>query len=179
MLPKSGDTTLLANWRPIAILRITYKIFSRLIYQRLMPILNNHQSGDQVGFRPNCSVEDVFIMYETVVSKCLEWNLPLWTASLDLRKAFDRIEYHALFQALHEQGIDNTYVALLAKLYADQSGHLRGSQHFAIERGVKQGDIISPLLFNAGLEMVMRKWKSAILGHGIQIDGGEHLTNIR
>ena len=72
MLPKSGDTTLLANWRPIAILRITYKIFSRLIYQRLMPILNNHQSSDQVGFRPNCSVEDAFIIYETVASKYLE-----------------------------------------------------------------------------------------------------------
>ena len=44
---------------------------------------------------------------------------------------------------------------------------------------MKQGDIISPLLFNSGLEQALRSWKSRLAGHGIMIGGSERLTNIR
>ena len=79
-------------------MRTSYKIFSRLVHQRLVHVVND-QSKDQFGFRLRKSVHEAFIIYETVVTKCLERNVPLWTASLDLRKAFDRIEYETLSMA--------------------------------------------------------------------------------
>ena len=100
-------------------------------------------------------------------------------ASLDLRKAFDRIEYTSLFTALREQGIDDDYLALLASVYAGQSGCVRGSPHFPITRGVNQGDIISPILFNAALESVVRRWKMRIGQCGVNDGIEEKLTNIR
>ena len=151
-----------------------------MIYQRLHATLESHQSRDQVGFRPKYSVEDAFIVLESMISKSYEWKFPIWMASLDLRKAFDRIEYHALFDALREQGVGDNYLALLASMYSDQTGCIRGSKkYFNIERGVKQGDIISPVLFNAALELVMRRWKIRINGSGINLGIGECLTNIR
>ena len=54
MIPKSGDRADPANWRPIAILRASYKIFARLLLQRLHPYLEPRQSPDQRGFRPGC-----------------------------------------------------------------------------------------------------------------------------
>jgi len=179
MIPKSGSRKDPANWRPIAVLRVSYKIFSRLIHQRLRPILEEQQSHDQRGFRPNCSVEDAFLVFEGVTEKCIEWNIPLWMASLDLRKAFDRVEYPALFEALQAQGVPPAYLALLAEMYRGQSGHLREAEDFQIGRGVKQGDIISPLLFNAALECAMRRWKDKIGTDGLPVGERNVLTNIR
>ncbi len=79
-----------------------------------------------------------------------EWNAPIWFASLDLTKAFDRIEYSPLFDALLQQGVPRCYCTLLWKLYKGQTGSVHGTERFTIERGVKQGDVISPILFNAG-----------------------------
>ena len=114
MLPKSGDLKDPSNWRPIAILPIVYKIFVRMVYNRLSPILEKEQSHDQFGFRRDRRIEDVFAILESVISKTIEWNLPLWMVSIDLRKAFDRISYPALFQALREQNVPESYIQLLS-----------------------------------------------------------------
>ena len=180
MIPKSGDLQNPANWRPIAILPILYKIFPRMIYHRLHPILDRHQSNDQFGFRPACRIDDAFIVLENMIGKSIEFNTPLWMASIDLRKAFDRIQYGPLFKAIRGQGISDSYIALLTELYRDQWGHVRGGSYFQIQRGVKQGDVISPMLFNAGLEMAIRSWKKRLTNHWIWLsDQLLRLTNTR
>ena len=133
----------------------------------------------QTGLRPGTGIEDAFLVFESLCNKSLEWNLPLWFASLDLTKAFDRAEYGPLFEALLEQGVPKPYCALLWKLYQNQSGKLQQGHGFSIQRGVRQGDVISPILFNAVLESAMRKWKRKLLAsHGLVI-AGEKITNIR
>ena len=81
--------------------------------------------------------------------------MPLWFASLDLRKAFDRVEWTQLFGALSSQGLANEYLTLLKVLYSGQIGVLGDARTFNIQRGVRQGDVLSPLLFNAALKAVM------------------------
>ena len=49
MLPKSGDSSQPTNWRPIAVSKITYKIFSRLLYNRLRVVMDEQQPHDQTG----------------------------------------------------------------------------------------------------------------------------------
>ena len=85
---------------------------------------------------------------------------------MDLRKVFDRIDHIAMFQALREQGVEDPEVALLLDLYAHQVGSANGSRVFDIQRGVKQGDVISSLLFNAALEFVFVRWKARLQSHG-------------
>ena len=83
-----------------------------------------------------------------------------------LRKAFDRIQFGPLFAALREQGVPEGYIHLLGLLYKDQKGTVNGSAFFDILRGVKQGDVISSMLFNAGLETAFRSWKRRLGCHG-------------
>ncbi|OLP93183.1 Retrovirus-related Pol polyprotein from type-2 retrotransposable element R2DM [Symbiodinium microadriaticum] len=64
-------------------------------------------------------------------------------------------------------------------LYSSQTGSVSDSRKFHIGRGVKQGDIISPLLFNAGLEHAIREWKACLHDEGIHIGAPANLTNIR
>ena len=100
-------------------------------------------------------------------------------STLIKKKTFDRLEYGPLSDALRQQNIGARYLSLLASIYCKQTGRVGNSHTFLIHRGVKQGDIISPVLFNAGLEMALRRWKTTIGKRGIMIDTGELLTNIR
>eukprot|EP00973_Karenia_brevis_P050781 7053830-Karenia_brevis.AAC.1 len=84
-----------------------------------------------------------------MVSKALEFNVEFWCASLDLSKAFDTINHSFLFQALAVQNIPSSYIQLLQLLYKSQKGQVGSSYIFDIETGVKQGDVLSTLLFNA------------------------------
>ncbi|KAJ4446882.1 hypothetical protein ANN_13582 [Periplaneta americana] len=85
-----------------------------------------------------------------------------------------------LNQALSNQGVEHKYINILTKLYGDSHATVmteREGQTFRIERGVRQGDPISPKLFTSLLEDIFRKlkWKKR---HGINING-HRLTNLR
>ena len=77
-------------------------------------------------------------------ARALSGICPCGLASLDLTKAFDRADYGPLFEALLEQGVPKPYCELLWKLYQNQSGKLQQGHGFSIQRGVRQGDVISP-----------------------------------
>ena len=166
MLPKKGNLNDPANYRPIALLPILYKLFSKMLYNRIMPHLNARQSDDQCGFRPGCWLEDGFAIYEGIVGNAIEFNLDIWICSIDSQKAFDRIAYASLFQALRVHGLPEYYIHLLIALYSNQRASVHGSEYFEIARGVKQGDIISPILFNCALEVAFSRWKRNLSDHG-------------
>ena len=124
-------------------------------------------------------MEHALLVLETVIGKSIDWNFDLWMASLDFRKAFDKIGHDSLFGALRAQGVPPEYVDLLATFYQNQTGAVEGSMVFPIQRGVKQGDVLSPALFNAGFEEAIYCWKRRLTTHGFDVGAQERLTNER
>ena len=80
----------------------------------MLPETGNH---DQFGFRRNKTIDDVFVILESIIGKTNEWDLLVWMISLDLRKAFDKIKFAPLFAALREQDMPELYIHLLSALY--------------------------------------------------------------
>ena len=186
VLFKKGDPKIPGNYRPICIIPILYKVFSKVVCERIKTTLLEAQSWDQAGFRPGFSCEDHLFTITMVAEKCNEFNIPLWVAAIDFSKAFDSISHCSIFQALREQGVPGAYLGVLSRLYQEQRAHVQGecqSRSFPITKGTKQGDPISPLIFNAVLEDVMRKvkckWGKRKYGMSLQPELEEHLTNLR
>ena len=180
MLPKDDDLNELTNWRPIAILPIFYKIYAKLIYNRISPQLFQHQSWDQHGFTPGIRIEDALVCAEITIEHHQEFQLPLWMLSMDMRKAFDTIDHAALMQALRSKGLSDEYISLLTILYSGQKDTVNHSSEFLIQKGVKQGDTLSAILFNCILDMAFDLWRSSLTTEGIFIAHGlPRLTNIR
>ena len=118
------------------------------------------QGPDQSGFRKEYGCDDNQFMVVQVIEKLSEFNLPLWMCALDFRNAFDTIEHFAIWKALQAQGVPNTYIAILRNLYSEQVGKAitpTMSREFRIGRGTKQGDPMSPALFNVVLEEVFNR----------------------
>ena len=95
---------------------------ARILYNRIRNRLDDAQSEDQYGFRKGRSTTHALIVLESIISKSIEYDMPVWIVSVDLRKAFDRVEHAALFEALTQQMDDLEYVALLKLLYKEQIG---------------------------------------------------------
>ena len=156
------------------------KLFSRMIYNRLQSKINKRLSYDQCAFRPKFAIEDALYVADILLGKCSEYNIPVWAASLDMQKVFDRIGHDTIFEALRYFDVDESLIALIQILYMEQSGTMDGTHYFDILRGVRQGDILSVLLFNAVLDFAFNKWKCKLSSHGWKLDDSDdRLTNIR
>ena len=121
-----------------------------------------------------------------LVEKHAEFNLELWSAAIDFEKAFDSIEHERLWEAMLDMEVHPVYVRVLSILYAGQQGVVitdKISRRFEIRRGEKQGDPLSPVLFNAVLQQAMgplvKQWVARGWGVKLGKDDDDQITNLR
>ena len=140
VLFKKGGPCNLENYRPISILPIILKLFSRVLYGRIKDILAKAQSASQARFRSGYSCEDHFFTLTMVYEKMLEGNQEFWVVAIDFRKAFDLVYHKAIWTALDDQGVPLPYVRTLRSMYECQVGRVLTdveSITFDITRGTK------------------------------------------
>ena len=142
----------------------------------LDPIIDRHQSEDQAGFRKKWSTVHHLHAFTLIQEKCHEWQQTTWVAAIDYQKAFDSVEHASIWAALTRQGVPAGYVQLLDALYKGQSAHVKTdclSRSYEINRGTKQGDPLSSLLFNALLEDIVTDVKPSWSAKGMGIKMGD------
>ncbi|XP_072048653.1 uncharacterized protein [Amphiura filiformis] len=110
LLHKKGDKEDIKNYRPISLLSHAYKIFTRLIQNRIKIILDENQPREQAGFREGFSTTDHLHDLNQLIEKANEYQLKLCIGYIDYEKAFDSVEHSDLFAALRRIGVNEGYV---------------------------------------------------------------------
>ena len=122
VLHKGGPTHDAANYRPICILDISYKVLARIIYSRIILKIDAAQSVDQAGFRKEFSTDDHLLTSTILIEKVWKSRKQLWICAVDFQKAFDSVKFDAIWEALKECEVEEGYIELLKSLYSGQKG---------------------------------------------------------
>ena len=137
------------------------------------------QAEDQAGFRKTYQTTHHLATYRLLGQKCQEWWIKMWTATVDFTKAFDSISHKSIWEALKSCNADHEYVSLLRKITETRRRRCKQTKSniFDIQRGSKQGDPMSSLLFNTVLQYSLKDQQ----GMGIYLSDHDCdcLTNLR
>ena len=121
----------------------------------------NYELPDvQAGFRKGRGTRDQIANILWIIKKAREFQKKIYFCFIDYAQAFDCMDHNKLWKILKEMGIPDHLTCLLRNLYADQEATVRTghgtTDWFQIGKGVRQGCMLSPCLFNLYAEYIMR-----------------------
>ena len=161
LIPKVGkDTDKLTNWRPITLSNCDHKIITKSYANRLSDRLCSQIEERQTAYLKGRLINDnIRSLISTIKVANLENNFNGLIVSLDAKKAFDSVDHKYIELALQKFGLTN-FVPIFRLLYSELSSDViingRIVKGFRINRGVKQGDALSCILFIICMEPLLR-----------------------
>ena len=150
---KSGDPSLLTNYRPISVLSFFSKIFEKIVYNLVFDFLSDNEIlyDYQFGFRSKHSTQQALITLVDRVTKSLDRTNIVVSLFIDLKKAFDTVHHRILLRKLYAYGIRGVLLKWFESYLTDRSQYVVydgvRSEIKVVECGVPQGSILGPLLF--------------------------------
>ena len=157
LIPKSNP----GEYRGIALLEILYKLVSSIINRR---ISSKIEFDDAIhGFRQGRGTGTAILEAKLLAQLRCRSDKPLFMVFLDLKKAYDTLDRGQALRILEGYGVGANIRRILESIWDGdtmiprQAGYY--GRAFRARRGVRQGDIVSPLIFNIMVDAVVRNWR--------------------
>ena len=180
-LPKKGNLKQCQNYRTISLISHPSKVLLRVLLNRLKTKAEEILSEEQAGFRAGRSTVEQIFNCRVIVEKHIQHQKDLYHNFIDFKKAFDRVWHDGLWKVLRDFNVDGRLVELIQALYENSSSAVllnnQQGEFFRTTVGVRQGCLLSPVLFNIYLEKIMQETLSNHLT-SISI-GGRPICNLR
>ena len=136
------------------------KVMLKILQARLQQYVNRELPDVQAGFRKGRGTRDQIANIWWIIEKAREFQKNIYFCFIDYAKAFDCVDHNKLQKILKEMAIPDHLTCLLRNLYAGQEATVRTghgkTDWFQVGKGVHQGCILSPWLFNLYAEYIMR-----------------------
>ena len=144
--------------------------------------MNRELPDVQAGFRKGRGTRDQIANICWIIKKAREFQKNIYFCFVDFAKAFDCVDHNKLWKILQEMGIPDLLTCLLRNLYTGQEATVRTGHGtmdwFQIGKGVCQGYILSPCIFNLYAEYLMRSAGLDEAQAGIKT-AGRNINNLR
>ena len=173
-IPKKGNTKECSNYRTIALISHTSKVMLKILQARLQLYVNHELPDVQAGFRKGRGTRDQTSNIHWIIKKAREFQKNIYFCCIDYANAFNCVDHNKLWKILKKMGTLDHLTCLLRNLYAGQEPIVRTghgtTDWFQIGKGVRQGSILSPCLFNLYAEYIMRNAGLEEIQPGIKIE---------
>uniref|UniRef100_A0A8C0AIZ1 RNA-directed DNA polymerase n=1 Tax=Bos mutus grunniens TaxID=30521 RepID=A0A8C0AIZ1_BOSMU len=167
--PKNGNAKECSNYHTIALISHASKVMLKILQARLQQYVNRELPDIQAGFIKGRGTRDQIANIRWIIKKAKEFQKNIYFCFIDYAKAFDCVDHKKLWKILKE-------------MYAGQEATVRTghgtTDWFQIGKGVRQGCILSPCLFNLYAEYITRNAGLEEAQVGIKI-AGRNINNLR
>lgn len=176
LIYKKGDYSRKENYRGISLLCTAYKIYTEILRGRLEKEIKERMllPESQAGFRKGRStLDNIFILNHLIQREKGMKEKKIYILFVDLKVAFDTVEREKLWQILKEKGVSKEIRLRIRKIYKETKVAIKSKEKMAEEfwtfRGVRQGCILSPFLFNMYIADLDKYFREREIG-GLKLD---------
>lgn len=159
MIYKKGDKELIKNWRPITLLNSDYKIYAKLLANRMKQSISSIIEEDQTCAVPGRVITESLLLVRDIIWDVGDRRQRMALTTLDFEKAYDRVSHEFLFSVLKKMGCPEKFVKQIQSLYGEAFSQISVngflSEKVSLLSGVKQGCPLSPILFICAIEPLL------------------------
>ena len=162
MLHKKKSPRKTDNYRTLGIVGPFVKVYTTILSMRMYPYYHNNVSPEQFSNKIGNGTLEAMINTQRIIEDCISLNRKIYLILVDLKKAFDSLEREITWKILEYYGIPHKILKLIEDLYEKNENWMYvdgdyGDQKVHIERGVRQGCILSSMIFCIMFDYVVRK----------------------
>ena len=157
------DMQKLKNWRPLNLLECDYKVYAKVIANRLQLVMNKLVHQDQCRFMKGRNIAQNITDLNSVIEFAADTKLKVIITAVDFEKAFDSIEWSAIRFIMKAYKFSEKVINMVMSCFTGikarviNNGYMSNS--FEITRGTKQGCPLSSLIFNLVIEVIGLKFR--------------------
>jgi len=152
LIPKTQNATTIQQYRPICVLNVSFKIFTKVGTNRLNKVAKSVVSPTQTAFMPGRNImEGVVILHETIHELHTKKRSGV-IFKIDFEKAYDKVKWSFLQQTLRMKGFSPKWCRWVQNMVTGGSVGIKVNDDvgpfFQTRRGLRQGDPMSPILLH-------------------------------
>ncbi|BHF63561.1 hypothetical protein SprV_0200655500 [Sparganum proliferum] len=177
---KKGDKTRCENYRGISLIDVAAKIFAIVLLRRFQAVRDSRTRPNQAGFRAGRGCADQIFTLRRILEFRHSYQQPTAVCFVDFAAAFDSVHCESLWRIMALDGVPAKIIAMIKAYYRSTTARVlvrnNLSQPFAIRSGVRQGCILSPILFNYAIDWILGR--ALRDSDGVEFAPGHRLTDL-
>ncbi|BHF78981.1 hypothetical protein SprV_0602209800 [Sparganum proliferum] len=177
---KKGDKAKCENYRGISLIDVAAKIFGIVLLRRFQAVRDSRTRPNQAGFRAGRGCADQIFTLRHILEFLHSYQQPTAVCFIDFAAAFDSVHRESLWRIMALDGVPAKIIAMIKAHHRSTTARVlvrnNLSQPFGIRSGVRQGCVLSPILFNYAIDWILGR--ALRESDGVEFTPGHRLTDL-